>query len=102
MSYQKVIRYKVKADKAAENIIYIQSLFAALASGKPDHLRYVVLQAEDGLSFMHIAFVETEDDSNPLAQFDEFKAWTDDIYERCDEPPSFSDVVTIGSYRALA
>lgn len=97
--YKKIISYKVKADKAQENIDYIRVIFNALERSKPDRLRFAVFQLEDGVSFLHIAFVETEDGSNPLHQFDEFKAFSNDISARCEEPPTFSMVKTIEAYQ---
>ena len=97
--YKKIIRYKVKADKAQENIDYIHAIFKTLERSKPDRLRFAVFQLEDGVSFLHIAFVETEDGSNPLHHLDEFKAFANDISARCEEPPTFSMVKAIGAYR---
>lgn len=94
-----IVRYKVKEDKARQNIEYIQAVFSALEKSKPEGLRYTAFQLEDGVSFVHIASIETEDGSNPLAAFDEFKAFTQDIASRCDEPPVASSAETIGSYR---
>ena len=94
-----IVRYKVKEDKAQENINYIQDVFTALEKSKPDCLRYASFQLEDGLSFVHIASIETKDGSNPLPSLEEFNAFTQDIASRCDEPPIALSANTIGSYR---
>jgi len=96
--YKKIIQYKVKADRAEENIGYIQSLFSTIERDQPDKLRFVVFQLEDGLSFVHIAFIET-DDSNPLHEFEEFKKFAENITDRCEEPPEFSMLFMVGEYR---
>ncbi len=98
---RKFVRYKVKKDRVQENIDYIKSVFHTLEETRPDHLRYVTFQLEDGVSFMHIAIVETADGSNPLQQFKEFKAFASGIAARCEEPPIFSSIETIGAYRVL-
>ncbi len=96
---QVIVRYKVKEGKANENIEYIQNVFSALESTKPGGLRYVSFKLEDGLSFVHIAFIETSDGSNPLQALDEFQAFVGDIAARCDEPPIATTIETIGNYR---
>ncbi len=96
-----IVRYKVKGDRAQQNIEYIQGVFSALEKSKPEGLRYASFQLEDGVSFIHIASIETEDGANPLASLDEFKAFTQDIASRCEEPPVASAVETIGNYRVL-
>lgn len=96
-----IVRYKVKADKAEENIQYIQAVFDALNDAKPDGFRYASFQLEDGVSFVHMASIETEDESNPLPQFDAFKAFVSDIGERCEEPPQAMAATTLGAYRVF-
>jgi hypothetical protein len=94
-----IVRYKVKAGKAEENIKYINAVFSALEKSKPEGLRYSSCQLEDGVSFVHIASIETEDGSNPLSSFNEFKAFTEDIASRCEEPPVALEATFIGNYR---
>jgi hypothetical protein len=96
-----IVRYKVKEDKAQQNIKYIQDVFRALEKTKPEGLRYATFRLEDGVSFVHIASIETVDGANPLAALDEFKAFTQDIASRCEEPPVASAAETIGNYRVL-
>jgi hypothetical protein len=96
-----IVRYKVKEDKAQQNIEYIQEVFRALDKSKPEGLRYASFKLEDGLSFIHIASIETEDGANPLVSFDEFKAFTQDIASRCEAPPVASAAETIGNYRVF-
>ena len=96
-----IVRYKVKKHKAEENINYINHVFEALKQAGPAGLRYASFVLEDGLSFVHIASIETEDGSNPLAGLAEFQAFVADIGSRCDEPPQPTPVETIGSYRVF-
>jgi hypothetical protein len=96
-----IVQYKVKADKAEENVAYIQAVFQALNETKPEGLRYASFQSEDGVSFTHIASIETEDGSNPLSSLDEFDAFTEDIGSRCEIPPAAAVVNTVGAYGAF-
>ena len=96
---QVVVRYKVKADRREENIAYIQKLFEELKARAPDGLRYASLMLEDHRSFVHIASVETEDGSNPLAGIEAFKAFAHDIGSRCEDHPIATPAELLGAYR---
>ena len=94
-----VVRYKVKADRADENRQYIKKVFAQLDENKPDGLRYVSFNLDDGLSFVHIAVVESADDKNPLPETSAFQDFVSEIKDRCDEPPVATKADIVGSYR---
>jgi len=94
-----LVRYKVKADKAAENVAYIKQVFEELKQSSPAGLRYASFKQDDGVSFVHIASIETEDGSNPLGETAAFKAFQAEIQERCEEPPVAVDIENIGAYR---
>jgi len=94
-----IVRYKVKEDRAEENKQFIRNVFQELESNKPEGLRYVSFNLDDGLSFVHIAVVETDDGSNPLPKTESFRKFVADIKDRCDEPPVASSADIVGSYR---
>jgi len=94
-----VVRYKVKADRADENRQFIKKVFAQLDEDKPDGLRYVSFNLDDGLSFVHIAVVETADGKNPLPETFAFQDFLSEIKDRCDEPPVATKADIVGSYR---
>ncbi len=94
-----LVRYKVLADKAGENEAYIRKVFDELRQTGPDGLRYASFKLEDGVSFVHIASIETEDGSNPLSQSPAFQQFQEKIGERCEEPPVAVGLDEIGSYR---
>lgn len=96
-----MVRYKVRADKAAENEEFITNVFEDLQQTNPDGLRYASFKLEDGLSFVHIASIETENGENPLSQSSAFQSFQENIKDRCEEPPIAVDLHTIGSYRFL-
>jgi hypothetical protein len=64
-------------------------------------LPYASFKLEDGVSFIHIASIETADGSNPLAALDEFKALVADIKDRCEIPPAPTELMQIGAYRVF-
>jgi hypothetical protein len=94
-----IVRYRTKPERADENQQLIEAVFAALARRQPDHLRYASFRLDDGVSFVHMASVETADGSNPLESVDEFRAFSKDVADRCDEPPTVQVATLIGSYR---
>ena len=94
-----LVRYRTKPDRGDENQALVEAVFAELAESEPDGLRYATLRLEDGVSFVHVAFIETDDGSNPLADTAAFAAFQADIADRCDEPPAPSPATVVGSYR---
>lgn len=94
-----IVRYKVKADRAEENRDFIHHIFDELDENKPDGLRYVSFNLDDGVSFIHIAVVESEDGGNPLPETSAFKNFIADIKDRCEEPPAAYSADIVGSYR---
>jgi len=91
-----IVRYKVKADRAEENVGLVKAVYAELNETKPEGLRYATFVAEDGVSFVHVA--DITGDANPLAQCAAFKAFQKDIKDRCEEPPAPTPVSEVGSF----
>jgi hypothetical protein len=96
-----VVRYKVKADRAEENIAYITKVFEQLHRQSPDGLRYCSFQLEDGLSFLHIAAVDDALPANPLTGVSAFKDFTSNIADRCEEPPRAVSARLVGAYETF-
>ena len=97
-----VVRYKVKADRAQENIDFISAVFAELKEKSPPGLRYASFNLEDGVSFVHVAAVDDALESNPLPQMETFKRFAADIQDRCEEPPAASSATIVGAYNFLS
>jgi len=96
-----MVRYKVKPDRADENAELIRNVFAELQQNGPDGLCYASFKLDDGVSFVHIASIETDDGSNPLSESPAFKAFQAEIKDRCEEPPAAVALDTIGAYRVF-
>lgn len=96
-----IVRYRVKPERAAENERLIAAVFAELRERRPPGLRYASFKAADGVSFTHVASIESGDGKNPLSEMASFRAFTATIGERCDEPPVATQVSLLGAYRLL-
>ena len=94
-----LVRYRVKPDSADQNQKLIESVFSELSEAAPAGVSYASFKLDDGVSFVHMASIDTDDGSNPLAGLDAFKAFTQDIKDRCDEPPVAMEMTEIGAYR---
>ena len=100
MSTTRVIRYRTKPEHADENERLVRAVFAELAEGRPDGLHYATFRLDDGVSFVHVA--ETDGDENPLASSPAFAAFQADIGQRCAEGPTPAEATVIGNFGLLA
>jgi SnoaL-like polyketide cyclase len=94
-----MVRYKTKPDRAGENQQYIEKVFQELRENGPEGLRYASFKLSDGVTFVHVASIETADGNNPLAQSAAFRSFQAGIKDRCEEQPVATDLTEIGSYR---
>jgi len=58
-----LVRYRVKPELVEENERLVRDVYAELASADPDGLRYATFKLDDGVSFVHVAF--HDDENNP-------------------------------------
>jgi hypothetical protein len=99
MSGTRIIRYTTHAEDADENARLIRAVFSALAGVKPDGLHYVAFRLDDGVSFMHVVTLESDD--NPLNTLPEFAEFQARIMERVVEPPVTVVASVVGNYELL-
>jgi len=93
-----VVRYAVKPERVEENQHLIERVFAELAESDPGGIRYATFLLADGVTFVHVASIDTDDGSNPLGSIAAFAEFTRDIADRCVEPPVAQDATVVGSY----
>ncbi len=93
-----MVRYKVRLDRADENVSLVKAVYEQLAQEKPEGLHYATFRLPDGVSFMHLV-VETDQPGRILGEVAAFKAFSADIESRCDEPPVVTELTLVGSYR---
>jgi hypothetical protein len=94
-----VVRYRTKPEAAEDNQGLIEKGFGELAARRPAGLRYASFRLADGVTFVHVASVETDDGANPLTATPAFSEFVREIADRVDEGPSASDAAVVGSYR---
>lgn len=93
-----MVRYKLKADRVAENEGLARAVYDELRRLRPPGLRYATFRLDDGLSFVHLVSHEAADGSNALTALPAFKAFVAGIRDRCEEPPVSTQLHEIGSY----
>ena len=93
-----VVRYKTKPERAEENQALVEAVFAELSADAPAGLRYESYRLADGVSFVHIASIDTADGSNPLTAMPAFSAFLQGIADRCSEAPLALEANEIGAY----
>ena len=98
---QVMVRYKVKPDRVAENERIVRDVYAELRATNPGGFRYVTFHLDDGVTFIHLALVESDDGQSPLSSVEAFQRFQDKIAERCDEPPVVSQIREVGSFRVF-
>jgi hypothetical protein len=70
-----------------------------LATAKPDGLHYAAFRLADGLSFLHVAALDGDD--NPLTASAAFAEFQSGIGARIADGPIQSDAAVVGSYRMI-
>jgi hypothetical protein len=93
-----VVRYRTRPERADENQRLVEAVFAELAATRPEGLRYATFRLGDGDEFVHVAEVDTDDGSNPLARVAAFSAFQEGIPARMIEGPLVADATVVGSY----
>jgi hypothetical protein len=93
-----LVRYKVKTGKVAENEQLIKEVYKQLHNENIDGFRYITLKLDDGVTFVHIAFADTEQASIAFSNLSAFKDFQANIKERCDEYPVVGQVTVVGAY----
>jgi hypothetical protein len=97
MAHTVIVRYTTRSDRADENERLIREIFAELAASRPPGLDYAAFRSEDGVSFVHLATIEG--DQNPLTSLPAFRSFVSGIGDRCAEPPVSTGASQVGGYR---
>ena len=95
-----VVRYQTKPDRADENqALDREGVRRARRRAGPTGCGTRAFRLADGVSFVHVASVDTDDGTNPLTATPAFAEFLREIADRCEEGPLASDATVVGSYR---
>jgi hypothetical protein len=97
-----MVRYTVKLDRVTENERLVRDVYEELHRTGLEGIRYATFRLDDGVTFVHVASVETDDGRNPLADVAAFGRFQENIGDRCDVAPVVTELTEVGSYRLLA
>jgi len=89
---QVMVRYRVKPGRAAENEELVRAVYEELHRTQPPGFRYATYQLDDGASFVHLATESVDNAASPLAGLAAFQRFVKDIAERCDDPPTVTQL----------
>lgn len=92
-----MIRYKVSPDQVERNLELIRAVYEEMEGARPEGLSYATFQQEDGVSF--VDFVAMEDGPGILSRLPAFGRFRSTLDERCDEPPTVTELREVGSFR---
>ena len=93
----KMVRYRAKTEKIAENERLIGDVFRELTAKAPKDVRYLVLKLSDG-TFCHLF----EDPSKTVPGLTAFAAFRQGGEARRLDEPQQLEVTIVGNYRMLA
>ncbi len=96
MTSIKVVRYTTKPEAADENARLVAAVYTELAATRPEGLRYATLRLDDGVSFVHIAALDTE--PNPLNSSPAFAQFQAQLGDRVADGPDPRDATVVGSF----
>jgi hypothetical protein len=92
-----VVRYRTKPETADKNAQLVRDVYAELAASQPPGFRYMTLQLDDGVSFVHVA-IHDEGVENPLSTSAAFARFQAGLADRLEQGPEPSPATVVGSY----
>jgi hypothetical protein len=93
-----MVRYKVKPEEAERNEALVRKVYEELHQTAPTGIRYATFKLDDGVSFVHLSSNDSSAEQNPLMNVAAFRAFLENIGDRCDEPPSPVNLIEVGSF----
>src|SRR4029079_928019 len=87
-----MVRYTVKPDRADENERLVREVYEELHRTGPEGIRYATFRLRHGVTLLHVASVETDDGTNPLADVAAFGRFQAAVGERCEVAPVVTEL----------
>jgi hypothetical protein len=82
-----MVRYKVKPACVSQNESLVRAVYDELHRTKPVGIRYATFQLDDGVTFVHLASLETDDGRNPLSALSAFQEFQSDLHSPLHRTP---------------
>lgn len=95
----RIVHYTLKPGNVEENEALVSEVYRELHASSPEGLRYATFVLDDGITFVHVAVVESVDGGRALQANAAFREFQKGIGSRCDAQPVVSAARVIGSYR---
>jgi hypothetical protein len=95
-----MVRYRTTEAYADANQAAIRAVFAEVRARAPRGLRYACHRLPDGVTFVHIATLQTPvtEGPHPLTSLPAFRAFQAALAGNCDEPPVATELHPFESY----
>lgn len=93
-----MVTYKVKADRVEENEALVRAVYAELRQINDLDIHYATFKLGDGQTFVHFASFSSMDKQPVLTESKSFKAFQENLKERCEAPPDPQKLNEIESY----
>jgi quinol monooxygenase YgiN len=93
-----MVTYKVKTDRVQENEELVKAVYEELRQNNDPDIHYATFRLDDGQTFIHIAAFASEDKRPILTESASFKAFQQNLGERCEVPPNPQKLNEVAAY----
>ena len=93
-----LVTYKVKPDRVEENEELIKNVYAELRKINDLEIHYATFKLNDGQTFVHLASFASIDKQPILTESKAFKAFQENLKERCEIPPDPQKLSEVDTY----
>jgi hypothetical protein len=91
-----MVRYKTSEAEAETNAALVRAVYEELHAKQLQGVRYATYRLPDGVTFVHLA---THDgDSSQLTTLPTFRAFQEQLKQRCVELPVATEVTVVGAH----
>src|SRR5258708_5159890 len=94
----RMVRAKIKADKAAELEKASKEMFTAIDAAQPQVVLYVSCEFQDGVTCVILLGLD-DDENTPLTPVPAFRDFKENLKPWIADPPVVEELTPVGSYR---
>jgi quinol monooxygenase YgiN len=93
-----MVTYRVKPDRVQENEELVKAVYEGLRQTNDPDVHYATFKLNDGQTFVHIASFASMDKQPVLTESRAFKAFQENLKDRCEIPPDPQKLDEVDSY----